>query len=399
MQPPLSVDQRLRHLAAALPNTAGVVMRRADGTGKSVEQQQLELEERLLSEELTRRRVKHRANEIQDDALFTPPDVPPPTLADELALPNDGPKYALDELLILGGNALITARRKTGKTVLIANLAKSYADDAPFLGCFKVTPLPEGQRIAILDYELAETQFRDWARALHIQNADRVTTLHLRGQGFKLTAPTAQKWLVEHCKRLNVGAIICDPYSRAFRGFGKSNDNDDVGRFTDTLEEVKYQIGARELYLTNHMGWGEEERSRGASALEDWPDALWRLTKNERDSDSSRYFSAPLGRGVELEEGKLTFNPVTLELIYGSGNRTDEAHKRVEDLVLDYVRDHPGASSSEIQNTVKGASKEDIGDAKSRLIGDGRLRVEKDGRTHKHFVTVMRMRGVAVRGA
>lgn len=327
-------------------------------------------------------RGKQLAVEEIADESFAPP-IFVDTLQDELDNPKDGPKYAIEQLLAYGGNALISAQRKTGKTVLTMNLAKAYADDELFLGRFSVAPLsPEG-RILVMNYELTPEQFDDWAADLQIKNARRIAPLHLRGQGFRLTSPRARQWLIDHCKRLNVEAIIVDPKSRAFRGFGNENDNTDNGAFTDTLDEIKFQAGARELFLTNHMGWGEEERSRGASALEDWPDALWRLTKDKNDV---RYFGAPLGRGVELEEGSLEYDPTTRALRYMDGGRSGQGNTKVEELVIAYVQEHPGCASADIDNNVKGASKQEVAKAKKRLISNGRIRTEIDGKKKLHFI-------------
>jgi len=336
----------------------------------------------LLLDAKARKLVK----EIQADGEFKPPEYQD-TLQDELASQIDDPKFGIEGLVISGGNALITAPRKAGKTVLAINLAMAYVDNEPFLGQFKVTPLPDEGRVLMLNYELTRQQFGDWASRIGIENTDSISTLHLRGQAFKLKSPRAQKWLVELCKRLNVRVIIVDPLSRASSGFGSSNSNDDMDAFTEILDEIKLQAGVRELFLTNHMGWGVEERTRGASSLEGWPDALWRL--NMKDND--RYFSVPLGRDVELDEGKLEFDPETKRLTFEDGvsrneARNEAANQRVEELVLEFVRANPGKMSDEVEKEAKGASKQDIGKARMRLIDKGPIYTKPEGKKKLHYV-------------
>ena len=67
----------------------------------------------------------------------------------------------------------------------------------------------------------------------------------------------------------------------------------------------------------------QHERSRGDSRLQDWPDAIWRLNREDPNNPTSaRYFSA-VGRDVSVPEGRLSYDPTTRRLTYTAGSRSD----------------------------------------------------------------------------
>jgi hypothetical protein len=102
------------------------------------------------------------------------------TLVDALAAPQETEEWAVRDLLTRGGNAVLAALMKAGKTTLAHNLSLAWADTKPFLGRFEVLPL-EG-RVAYLDYELSEAQAMRWWRDLDVQHPERIVRpMFLRG--------------------------------------------------------------------------------------------------------------------------------------------------------------------------------------------------------------------------
>ena len=100
--------------------------------------------------------------------------------------------------------------------------------------------------------------------------------------------------------------------------------------------------------LSAHAGWNGE-RTRGASALEDWADVIITLT---RDDEDDRYLRA-MGRDVEIEEDRLSFDPVTRRLtLSGEGSRKMAAatarERDSEARVVTALREYPGSSASAI---------------------------------------------------
>ena len=95
----------------------------------------------------------------------------------------------------------------------------------------------------------------------------------------------------------------------------------DTGRFLAALERVLADASVPECFLIHHMGHGAE-RSRGASRLRDWPDAEWRLVRQDDNPSSPRLLSA-FGRDVDVPESRLDYDPGNRWLALAGGSRTD----------------------------------------------------------------------------
>jgi hypothetical protein len=294
------------------------------------------------------------------------------TLTEELLIPDEPVRYAIEEILPVGGNALLAAQFKAGKTTLITNLLRAYADHEPFLGRFNVTP-GDG-RIAVFNYELSPSQYRGWLRESGIRNTDRVAVLHLRGYRLPITAPSVEDWVVNWLIEQECSAWIVDPFARAATGTDE-NSNTEVGVWLDTFDVIKQRAGISEAILPTHTGRAEQEqgqeRARGATRLDDWADVRWLLSRND---EQQRFFRAT-GRDVELEEELLTYDPLTRSLTFGGGDRRTVKSRALEQAVLDYINANPGCGVKSIQNGVRG-NKDQIDGARRALLVRHKARVE-----------------------
>lgn len=229
------------------------------------------------------------------------------TVADELLLPDDPVIYAIDDLMPSDGNALLSADRKAGKTSLGLTVAKSLVDGTPFMNSFAVEP-PEGRKVLYLNYELSRKQMRRWLRKLNLKHPERLLMRTLRGRSLPFWQRDTQMRLVEYCKRNDVWFIVIDPQMMACKGLvTNENDNMEFAAFHGAIDEVKQLAGIDCCLVVHHIGKSDKERARGASRIEDWPDALWYLTKEE---NGSRTFKAE-GRDVDLKPIALEFDEQT----------------------------------------------------------------------------------------
>lgn len=365
--PPVSV---LPDLPAAAPETVDLA------------ELQAQVYEQRVSAEMNSQRLRREARKRLDaeDAVsqFRAPAWWP-SLTVELQQPEVETQYAIERMLPAGGNVLLTAAFKAGKTTLVNNLAKSYADDVPFLGRYKVDVEP-GRRIALFNYEVDTQQYRRWLRHAGIVHGDSVVLLHLRGSRLPLTVPFIEDWVVDWLRARNVGMWVVDPFARAYTGCGDENDNSAVGTFLDTLDVIKARAGVRDLILTAHTGRAEHEqgreRARGATRLDDWADVRWMLN---RADDDQRVLSAT-GRDVEVDEGALTFDPTTRLMTFteGLGRRLLQTQADAE-LVRQAVADDPGI--------LRTALRDGLGIKTARA--DAAIRYAVD----HHFITVSKGAG------
>jgi len=343
-----------------------------------------------VAAEARRQQVKREARKLVDAEEFALTWREPPsklTLVDELAEPDEPTRYRVGKLLPVGGNAVLTAAFKAGKTTLCNNLLRSLADGDKFLGRFDVER-PDG-RIAVFNYEVSDGQFRHWLRRIGIANPDRVCVLNLRGFRMPIVHSLVEdwvtKWLIEH----DVRVWIVDPFARAMVGSGDENSNMDVGVMLDTLDVIKGRAGVGELILPTHTGRIEQaagmERARGATRLDDWADVRWLLTADEQ---SRRFFRAH-GRDVEVDEELLTLDPDTGRLTMGGHDRRGMAAKDHSGEVVDWVRDHPGLGSNEIADLMGRNRNRTLAALNAAVAGHQLYRVEAPGGRGKrlHYVT------------
>ncbi len=309
-----------------------------------------DLIDRLTADELRKLYARHRAREMFDAEqrpVAEPFDAG--TLEEVLARPKP-PAARVEGLVPWEASTLITAQRKTGKTTAVLNLARALISGESFLGRFNVRPV--AGEIAILNFEVsADTQAR-WADEVGIDRR-RLFLVNLRGRRNPFTDRTDRGHLADLLRSRGTETLIVDPFGRAYDGQSQ-NDAGEVGAWLVELERfARTEVGALDLILTNHAGWNAD-RSRGSSALEDWPDSIITLTRDDRDdSDGARYLRA-VGRDVDVDECQLAFDPATrLLTLTGHGSRRQATQdRRTEDLiaaVVEVVTANPGRTGRQVE--------------------------------------------------
>ncbi|WP_409059963.1 AAA family ATPase [Streptomyces sp. SYP-A7185] len=261
-------------------------------------------------------------------------------LRDFLAVPDEGPAYAIDGLLATDGNATLVAPKKVGKTTLLGNVLRSFADGEPFLGRLAVTPAA----VALWNYEMSDRQQRSWLRDAGIRKTDRAHVLGLRGAAFSLRAEAYEKWAVEWLGSRGIEVWILDPAHRAMSGFvSRTDPNEAVQSFTETLDRIKEQSGVRNILLAVHTGLNGDH-ARGASRWGEWPDAVWTYGKDEHGIRSLKAD----GRDVSLDETPLGFDRETRLLsLPGAAFAQPSAYKVSDtDKLCMWLRDNPGKHPS-----------------------------------------------------
>ena len=299
------------------------------------------------------REARHRlASQLAGETFVFPK--PGRTLADDLAHPPRDRKFIVDELHLAGGDTLLVAQYKTGKTTLVMNLAMSLADGEPFLGKFAVAPL-DG-RIAFWNYELDADLFREWARDLDIKHPERIAEpLHLRGVSLPFWLPEYGERAVDWLRVNEIEFLIIDPAARAWSGLVTAEiDNTQVGAFTDALDALKREAAVPNLVLTTHTGRQQfeegNERSRGATRLEDWMDAGWYLTKD----DEGRRALRASGRDVAVEALDLHYSAADRRLTTTGQTRTQRRELDGMRRVAETLAEEEAITTAELERRIEG---------------------------------------------
>jgi hypothetical protein len=267
--------------------------------------------ESQVAVEVERQRVRDEARVILARERAGPPFALPDvgrTLTVELDEEDAPLAWAVKGIHIEGFSTTIIAQKKTGKTRLAANLARSLADGEPFLDYFDV--VPNGRRTLYMNYELMPRLFKKWVREVGIENTDAIVPLHLQGAAFPFWVPELRPAFIDWLQTNEIGNWIIDPAFRAWRGYvTDSNSNDQVGAFLyGELDSIKRDAGISNLWVLHHIGksWRQEGSEEGAAAHQfgAWEDATWVYTKNK---DGRRALRA---EGREVDQSALIVEEV-----------------------------------------------------------------------------------------
>lgn len=329
--------------------------------------------------ERARRDARARV-EGEDIAAAWSPPLGAASLTEELEIPDEPVTYRVDRLLPSGGNAILTAQFKAGKTSTVNHLVKCLADGHRFLGEFS-TVIPE-RRIAVWNYEVGRDQYRRWLRDVDVADTARVVPLTLRGKRVPLRTKHVEDWAVRWLVEHDVEVWVIDPLARAIIGSADSeNDAVQLGAFFDTIDVIKERAGVAECIIPVHTGRGEGERARGSTRIDDWPDVAWTLIKND---EGERFFRA-YGRDVEVPEGRIVYDPLTRSMQYREGeDRKSEGNGKMCADVLRVVNEQPGAHLTAIAAALgvnpTGRQGQAIREAVHVLAGQSMVRTVTEGR-------------------
>ena len=170
---------------------------------------------------------------------------------------------------------MLSAQYKSGKTVLVDNLVRSLADGDDFLGRFTVQP---ARRIVVMDDELSESTLRRWLRDQGIVNTAAVAdVVSLRGRlgAFNILDDRCRNQWAARLADLGCDYLVLDCLRPLLDALGL-DESREAGRFLVAFDTLLADAGTEDAALVHHMGH-QNERARGDSRLQDWPDAIWKV--------------------------------------------------------------------------------------------------------------------------
>ena len=273
--------------------------------------------------------------------------------------------FLVEGLIPTNGFVTIVAAKKTGKSTFVQNLIHSLRSGEPFLGVFDTQKIT--RRIGYVNCELTPQLLQTWFNRSTLPPDDQVAIWNLRGRPNPFRDEISRKRFAEEVRNLDVQVMILDPFSGVFTG-DDTNNNDQVKSFMKMLDAFMVEAGISELIVPLHAG-RDTSRSRGASSLDDHPDAIFYI---DQDSDGTRVFRA-IGRDVEVAPGELLFESSTLRLTYSGADRSASRVARLSEPMLKLIRDNPGISAGVLTKKF-GRSKSDAQECREHLIASGAIR-------------------------
>lgn len=354
----------------------------------------------LLAEEVVRTRARREAKRIVDaEQADDEPVSEPVKLTDLLGEEDEHESWRIGGLWPSGGNVLLAAGAKSGKTTTTGNVVRSLVDGDRFLGVYDVDRIADGRTVGILDYEMPRRKVKEWLRDQQIQNRDQVMVWTERGLANKFDTrdeSARTKW-VARLRAADVSVWVIDCLSPILSALGiEENNNTEVGAVLDGINTIAVAAGVDEVLLIHHMGHGAE-RSRGASRLLGWPDVNWKLVRQrdekdptgEPDPNAPRFFSA-YGRDVDVREGKLVFEPSSRHLTYVEGGRKQDDLTQNLGRALVAVRDSPRCSGRQVESRLRdlGIGRDPARKALADAVSKGYvMAVDAGGNKTEHSLT------------
>jgi len=338
-----------------------------------------------LMQEVEKQRRQREARRILDAEERPPSPMPEVlSLAELLARPEEETRWRIHGWQPAEARVILAAQYKAGKTTTTQNVIRSLIDGDDFLGQYRVEPVTG--TIAVLDFEMSQSQLRAWLAEQTVGDAERVTVISLRGRAsaFNILDPEVRtKWAKILAER-NVEYVILDCLRPVLDSLGL-NEHTDAGRFLVPFDALLDEAGVSEAMVVHHMGHNGE-RSRGDSRIRDWPDVEWRLVRETDEPSSDRYISA-FGRDVEQDEQRLGYNTLNRHLIAAGGTRRDASAEAALPAVLELLREKPGLSGGQVEKELKDSDhgQKDIRRALKLGLGNGALRCEKPNKRDTHY--------------
>ena len=262
-----------------------------------------------FANDVTRETWRLQVNEAARESVSAakaPPAAPfdADLLVEVLARPPEPPSR-VEGLIATEASTLVVAQRKTGKTTLLLNLLRCLLTGEDFLDRFAVRPV--AGRVALLNFEVSGAQVARWAADVGVPG-DRLFLVNLRGRANPFRHAGQRQRLADALRAQQVESLAVDPFGRAYTGTSQNDPGEVSDWLTDLDLFARTEVGASDLILSAHAGWNGE-RTRGASALEDWPDTVLTLTRDP-SNEATRFLRA-FGRDVEVEEDRLHFDPLS----------------------------------------------------------------------------------------
>lgn len=289
-----------------------------------------------------------------------------------------GEEFLIEGLLPAGGNVMFTAARKSGKSTTVGNLIRSLVDGDDFLDAF---PVNETRRVMLLDFELSEATLQRWLREQGIKNVGAVSVLSLRGKArqFDILDDANRARIAEMIRGHDV--LILDPLRPLADALGL-NEHTEMGRLLEAFDALKVEAEISEGVIVHHHGHGSD-RARGDSRLEDWPDVIWRLQRDNLDDPHAfRMFSA-FGRDVDVDAGVLDLTGRHLRYLGDVAARRTE--KFTEDIVS-ALRGTEGLATRELIDAVRGLTKNNSSDVLKAAVSSGRVALRLEGPSKIYYL-------------
>ena len=229
--------------------------------------------------------AEHLANGLGLDDLA---DLPANTRPDEAAVGSGlqrlswevvfdgsaaGPEWLAEPLIPLGRHVAVYGQAKTGKSLLLLDIAAALAAGRPTLHQQAGPP----RTVLYLDYEMAISDLYERLMDLDYQPEDLARLHYCQMPSLDpLDTEAGGAQLVESVEALRPDLVVIDTMSKAVAG--DEDRSDTYRRFYQSVCLPLRRLGTT-LVRVDHAGKDARQGQRGSSAKNDDVDLVWRLTR------------------------------------------------------------------------------------------------------------------------
>lgn len=213
------------------------------------------------------------------------------------------------------GTMILAGPGGVGKSILCIQLGLHLTYGTKALGFFDVHEKPT-VGLFILEDQPGETQKRLRAMAAGERLPEKLMVF-TRNEAIRMAQragkPNEQALFMLERTILGYGlqVIVLDPLVKLHEA--DENSNSEMARWLYRLSEVCHGCGCS-LLMSHHVNWGGlgESHARGASAIQNWADCVWKMAPTEEGGR----------RAVRLTVDKINFGPCWDPLLLDMDQRT-----------------------------------------------------------------------------
>lgn len=287
--------------------------------------------------------------------------------------------WRVEGILNVGGDMMLNAAFKSGKSTLMLNLIRCLLSGEPFLGEFKVDPVAS---VWLMDLEMPLATGKLWLGRLGLLAREELRCSFLTGRARSLSVLNDNHRAALADRLRGTEVLIIDPLGPLLAALGlDENDNSDVRTLLNGLDTLKAEAGISELIVVHHAGHAATRRARGSSVLSDWPDMSLNLRNDQPDNPLGARTLSGLGREMFLADTPLKFDAETkLLTTWGKAFTAQEAH--LSDRIITVLRaiGRP-VTKRELLREVTGNTAQ-ILSALESLRDGGIIEITQDGKAH-----------------
>lgn len=293
--------------------------------------------ERMVQHEVLRMEVREEASQRYRAAQEPEDSEPLIRLVDEVLTAEPERQPRIDRVLPWDSTLWLSAQRKTGKTTVLVNMAHSLLTGEKFLGECAVVPLEPGERVAVLNFEVTPAKIAGMFAKRGVPG-DRVVQVDLRGRANPFHNEKQLRALGERLRALHVRSIFIDTFSHAFTGDSQNDATQVRSWIRQANQWARLIVGATDLVVTDHAGWGDSGRASGSSAKEADADHIMHLMLSDpKDQNSVRHIRT-FGRTDDLVKGELVLNKESETVTYREINEDEKKAARADQALADMNR-------------------------------------------------------------